>query len=554
MDMVTDMALKRVRRKRPEGGRLPAPSLLALAVMLGAGSAAAQTTVVTPTLNASLTWTDNAASSGVGGFGGGGFGGGSFGGGRRGGDDWILELSPGVSMFRDSGRLNGTLSASFRNLMYASNSDLNTSYLALNGAGQFEAVKDMFFIDADASISRSNLSVFSPRGPTDSLDVNSNNERRVFSLSPRYKFRIGDNTQGQLLYRYRWTDSGNTGLANQNAGQWSAQISNTQITGIFGLGLDYQRTEGNYGNASGFGGGIGSGSGSGLSGGKSQQIARATLYAKVTPEFRLRGIVGRESNDYGSRGKQSTTVTGGGFDWNPTERTTISGTAERRIFGRGYDFSVQHRFARTSVFATFSRDIRSSLDLVAGGGLLDPTFLTLYNNPFFVQLIPDPIARRDWLLGQLGLGSANVLTNAYFVSRSASGGFTYSLPRGLLSLTLSRTDNSRLGAADQLSTIDDFRNFNAVKSKSATLSYSHSLTPVTSLNTSLTRTNSSGTGLNTADTRRTMLAVGLSSSLGPNTTGLLQYRHQRSSGDSFGGSNNNDFTENAVTASVAMRF
>lgn len=546
MDMVTDMALKRVRRKRPEGGRLPAPSLLALAVMLGAGSAAAQTTVVTPTLNASLTWTDNAASSGVGGFGGGGFGGG-----RRGGDDWILELSPGVSMFRDSGRLSGTLSASFRNLMYASNSDLNTSYLALNGAGQFEAVKDMFFIDADASISRSNLSVFSPRGPTDSLDVNSNNERRVFSLSPRYKFRIGDNTQGQLLYRYRWTDSGNTGLANQNAGQWSAQISNTQITGIFGLGLDYQRTEGNYGNASGFGGGIGSGSGSGLSGGKSQQIARATLYAKVTPEFRLRGIVGRESNDYGSRGKQSTTVTGGGFDWNPTERTTISGTAERRIFGRGYDFSLQHRFARTSVFATFSRDIRSSLDLIAGGGLLDPLYQQLFDS--LSASIPDPLQRRDAVLQILQL-RGNVLTNAYFVSRSASGGFTYSLPRGLLSLTLSRTDNSRLGAADQLSTIDDFRNFNAVKSKSATLSYSHSLTPVTSLNTSLTRTNSSGTGLNTADTRRTMLAVGLSSSLGPNTTGLLQYRHQRSSGDSFGGSNNNDFTENAVTASVAMRF
>lgn len=550
--MVTDMALKRVRRKRPEGGRLPAPSLLALAMMLGAGSVAAQTTVVSPTLNASLTWTDNAGSSGIGGFGG--IGGGGFGGGRRGGEDFILELSPGVSMSRDSGRLSGTLSASFRNLMYASNSDSNTSFLALTGAGQYEAVKDMFFIDADASISRSNLSVFSTRGPNDSLDVNSNNETRVFSLSPRFKFRIGDNTQGQLLYRYRWTDSGNTGLANQSAGQWSAQISNTQITGIFGLGLDYQRTEGNYGNTSGFGGGgIGSGSGSGLSGGKSQEITRATLYAKVTPEFRLRGIVGRESNDYGTRGKQSTVVTGGGFDWNPTERTTIAGTVERRIFGRGYNLSAQHRFARTAVFATFSRDIRSSLDLIAGGGLLDPTFLALYNNPFFVQLIPDPIARRDWLLGQLRLGSAYALTNAYYVSRSASGGFTYSLPRGVLSLTLSHTDNSRLGSADQLSTIDDFRNFNAVKSKSASLSYSHSLTPTTSLNTSLTRTNSSGTGLNAADTRRTAFVVGLSSSLGPHTTGLLQYRHQRSDGDSFGGGNNN-FSENAVTASVGMRF
>ncbi|TAH41755.1 MAG: TIGR03016 family PEP-CTERM system-associated outer membrane protein, partial [Betaproteobacteria bacterium] len=450
MVMAMDMARKAARSRRRDARRRPPPSLLALATLLAAGGAFAQTSVVTPSLNATLTWTDNASTSGIGGFGG-------LGGSDRGGDDWILEVSPAVSIYRDSGRLSGSLNANFRNVMYASSADRNTSYLALSGSGQFEAIENMLFIDADASISRSNLSTFSTRGPGDDLDVNSDNETRVFSLSPRFMFRIGDNTRGSLQYRYRWSDSGGSQLADQSAGNWSAQISNTQITGIFGLGVDYSRTESDNSGGSGLAGG--SGTGSSLRGGNTQQSARATLYAKVTPELRLRGIVGRESNDYSGRGDQSSTVTGGGFDWNPTDRTTISGTVERRIFGRGYDLSFQHRLSRTALFATFSRDIQSSLDLIAGGGLLDPLFQPLFQDPLLAALYPDPVVRRDAVLLILRRLRGDVLTNAYFVTRSLSGGVTYSLPRGVLSLTLSQSENSRLGSAEGLSAVDDFRNF-----------------------------------------------------------------------------------------------
>ena len=521
--------------------RLPALSLVALA-LLAAEGAHAQSYTVSPTLDARLTWTDNASGSGIGGFGGGG-------GGRNGGSDWIMEVSPGISMSRDAGRLNGTLAASFRNLMYASNSDRNTTYLALSGAGEFEAIERMLFIEADASISRNNMSSFSTRGSGDELDVNSDNETRVFSLSPRFEFRLGDNTRGTARYRWRWSDSGNTSLANQNSGDWSFGLSNTEITDIFGLGLEYNRSSSSYGSASGVSGGSSTFKG----GGKEQEIMRATLYAKATPELRLRGIVGRESNDYGDNGKQSNTVTGGGFDWNPTDRTTISGTVEKRIFGRGYDFSLQHRLARTTFFMTFGRDIQSSLDMVAGGGLLDPLYEPLYNDPLLIALYPDPLMRRDAVLLILHRLRGDVLTNAYFVNRSFSAGVTRSLPRGVLSFTVSRSDRTRLGNADNLATEDDFRNFDAIKSNTATLSYSHRLTAQTSLNTSLSRTKSEGSGTAGADTQRTMFSTGLSSSLGPNTTGALQYRHQRSDGDSTG-LGSNDFTENSVTATVGVRF
>ena len=525
--------------KRREGARYARPALtLSTLLLLATANALAQTSTVTPRLDTSLTWTDNASSSGLGGFGGRGQGAGD------GGTDWILEVSPGIAVARDSGRMRGNLNASLRNLMYASNTDNNTSYLSLNGSGQFEAVEDMFFIDADASISRNNLSAFSTRGSNDLLDVSQDNETRVFTLSPRFQFRIGDNTEGALRYQRRWSNVGNGLLADQDKDKWSAEITNTRITGIFGLGLAYNRQSG------GSSGGSGSAS---RQGSQEQEIARATLYAKISPELRLRGIVGHEKNDYGASGADSSTITGGGFDWNPTDRTAISGTVEDRVFGRGYDVSVQHRMSRTTVFASFSRDIESSLDLIAGGGLNDPFYQALYDEILRLNPGVSPALASDAALLLLRQLRGDVLTNAYFLSRSMSSGISHVLKRGVVSLTFNRSDRSRLGSADRLAPEDDFSAFDDISTDSISLSYSHRLTALESLNTSVTRSTSTGRGEDSADTKRTSFQIGLSSSLGPKTTGALIYRHQRSDGKggTFGDS---DRRENSVTASLGMSF
>ncbi len=530
MDMARMFVPKRLEARR---GRhvLPALSLSSLLALV-AGGALAQTSIVTPRLDTSLTWTDNASSSGMGGFGGGGTG--------NGGADWILEVSPGISVSRDSGRLSGNLSASFRNLMYASNTDNNTSYLSLNGSGQFEAVEDMLFIDADASISRNNLSAFSTRSTGDSLDVNPDNQTRIFTVSPRFQFRIGEDTEGILRYQRRWSNGANSQLSDQDKDKWSAEIANTQITGIFGLGLSYNRQTG--------GGGGGSGQGS-----QEQENARATLYAKVTPEFRLRGIFGHEKNDYGDAGTDSSAITGGGFDWNPSERTAIAATVEKRVFGNGYDVSVQHQLARTTVFGSFSRDIESSLDLIAGGGFNDPFYQSIYEAILRDNPAISPTLASDMALQFVRQLRGDVLTNAYFVSRSMSAGVTHVLPRGVISLTFNRSDRSRLGSADQLAPTDDFSSFDDIATDSVTLSYSHRLTPQTSLNTSLTRSTSDGRGEESSDTKRNAFQVGLSSSLGPKTTGALIYRHQRSDGNGYNSDDSNR-KENSVTATLGMSF
>ena len=525
--------------KRPDRGCgrdvLPALSLASL-LALAAGGALAQTSLITPRLDTGLTWTDNAGSSGSGGFGGGAVG--------EGGSDWILEVSPAISVFRDSGRLSGNLNASFRNLMYASNTDNNTSYLSLNGSGQFEAVEDMLFIDADALISRSNQSAFSTRPSGDILDVDADNQTRVFTLSPRFQFRIGDNTEGALRYERRWSNAGSSQLADQDKDQWSADITNTRITGIFGLGLAYNRQSG---------GTSGGGSGNSRQGSQEQEIARATLYAKVAPEFRLRGIVGHEKNDYGASGTESNTITGGGFDWNPNERTAVAATVEKRVFGNGYDLSVQHRVARTTVFGSFSRDIESSLDLIAGGGFNDPFYQSIYEGIVRDNPGISPILASDLALLFVRQLRGDVLTNAYFVSRSMNAGISHVLRRGTVSLSFNRSDRSRLGKATDLSAEDDFRNFDDIATDSVTLSYSHRLTPSAALNTSVMRSTSDGRGVENSDTERSAFQIGLSSSLGPKTSGALIYRHQRTDANGYR-ADDSDRKENSVSATLGMSF
>ena len=534
MDMVRMFAPKRLDSRR---GSVVLPALsLASLLALVAGGALAQTSIVTPRLDTSLTWTDNASSSGSGGFGGGAVG--------DGGRDWILEVSPGISVFRDSGRLSGNLNANFRNLMYTNNTDNNTSYLSLNGSGQFEAIEDMLIIDADALVSRNNQSAFSTRPSGDSLDVDADNQMRVFTLSPRFQFRIGDNTEGALRYERRWSNAGSSQLADQDKDQWSADITNTRITGIFGLGLAYNRQSG---------GTSGGGSAGTRQGSQEQEIARATLYAKVAPELRLRGIVGHEKNDYGASGTDSSTITGGGVDWNPSERTAIAATVEKRVFGNGYDLSVQHRIARTTVFGSFSRDIESSLDLIAGGGFNDPFYQTIYEGIVRDNPGISPSLASDLTLLFVRQLRGDVLTNAYFVSRSMSAGISHVLRRGIVSLSFNRSDRSRLGNAADLSAEDDFRNFDDIASDSVSLSYSHRLTPLASLNTSVTRSTSDGRGAENSDTERSSFQIGLSSSLGPKTSGALIYRHQRSDGNGYK-ADDSDRKENSVTATLGMSF
>ena len=67
------------------------------------------------------------------------------------------------------------------------------------------------------------------------------------------------------------------------------------------------------------------------------------------------------------------------------------------------------------------------------------------------------------------------------------------------------------------------------------------------------RSTSDGRGVENSDTERSAFQIGLSSSLGPKTSGALIYRHQRTDANGYR-ADDSDRKENSVSATLGMSF
>ncbi|MGE0014042.1 MAG: TIGR03016 family PEP-CTERM system-associated outer membrane protein, partial [Azoarcus sp.] len=470
MAMVQNPVLK--RPDRPAG----ALRLLVLALgAIGASSAFSQTVTVTPSVQSRLTWTDNVGAS------------------SDKESDWIAEISPGITVSRKSGRFSGLLSAQLRNVGYANDSSRNTTYLALQGRGEIEAVENLLFVDLNANISRNNTSAFSGRSSSDELSVDKNNETRTWSIGPRLEFRLGDTASGSVRYKASWLESGGSTIGNQRLNELTAQASDPAAVRLFGWGLSYSRSESEYDNSA--------------SRNVTEEIGRATLYVNLTPQFRLRVIGGHEKNDYASTENESGNIYGGGFDWNPTDRTTISGTTEDRVFGTGYNFSLKHRAQRSTWDLSYVKDISSSLQTITDGGRLAEAEATCQA---FMGITEVPAGGMllqiyDACLSSFGvsrLGSQEFVSNAHYVSKTWRVAYSLLGVRNSLTVSAQQSDRSRLSSITGLSTEDDFALSDTIKTTSLTVSLNHKLTGMSSLNTAVTRSRSQGASGTSLDTKR----------------------------------------------------
>lgn len=482
----------------------------ALILSFSAVTVQAQTVRIQPTLDSRLTWTDNVDTE------------------EDGKQDWIAEISPGVSISRESGRFSGSLNMRLRNTLHAEQTEDNGTFLALSGRGTIEAIEEAFFVDLGASISRDNRSAFRGRFDGDTLDTNKNNETRLFSVGPRFGFRFGESGQGSMGYQQRWLTGGSNTLGDRETGTWRVGLSDPVGLRLFGWGLDYVRTETTYDENA--------------TRDVTEEIGRATLFINIDPQFRLRAIGGYESNDYSSAQGEDGPIWGVGFDWYPTERTAISATGEDRIFGTGYDVSVQHRMARSVWSLSARRDISSSLDELGETYLFSPQ-----NVADILELIGkgDQKGLQDYLDG---LTPTSIRTNRYFVSRSIRGAFTLVGVRNSVSFSVSQIDRSQLATLGYSGLInDEFDTFDRVKTRAAMLSLDHRLSGFSTLRLAAQRSKSHGYGDENRETTRTRYTLGVTRSLSPKASGSLTYRHVKSDGS-------DSYTENAVTAVLGMRF
>lgn len=474
---------------------------------------------IVPTLSISTTLTDNVHLSSTD---------------RQ--SELTTQVSPGIQITSNAGRIRGYLGYSLNALLYARTSENNAVQHALNAAATIEAVENQAFIDLAASISQQAISAFGTQSRDNSVDNANRTAVSTYSIAPYVRGRLGSFADYEA--RVTYIASGNSsGTATGNA-TTSATARVNGATGLASLGwsVDASRQSFNYDSV----------------GTVNEDLVHGVLTYVVTPELRVSLTGGREYENFGGAGRESHGSSGWGVDWSPTERTRLAFNRERRFFGNSHNFSFEHRTPRTVWRYVDSRGLTtgfSQLRLASLGTVYDLFFAQ------FASLEPDPVARAilvNAFLRSNGIAPNTVvlggsLASTPLVQRTQELSAAWSGLRDTLTLAVSQSQGERAGPDVVVVGNDDFANGNVLRQRGVSIGYAHRLTPHSALNATLASQNTSGS-TDLRSSRLRMLTVGWSSQAGGRTTFSLNGRHARFDGSGGG------YTESALTAAVMMQF
>jgi uncharacterized protein (PEP-CTERM system associated) len=393
--------------------------------------------------------------------------------------DQITEISPGIRITSETGRVKGYFDYSLRELIYVQNSTPSTTQNALNTFGTVEAVEKRAYLDFSGNISQQAISAFGTQSVGNTATNANLTETSSLRLSPYVRGRLTDAAEYEARYSLTTTRTQSSLVSDVTAADALVKVGSGSGFRLLGWSVEGTQQNINY------------------SAGRTTEAdrLRAVLTYAVIPQFRLSAIGGREANNYLSFDKQSYDSTGFGVDWTPSERTKLSASRENRFFGEGHNLSFEHRTGRT--VWRFS-DVRDSYATPSQSGV--GSIGSVYDL-FFTQFAanePDPILRaqlvNNFLLAN-GINPnavvlSNFLTSAVSLQRRQNLSFSLLGVRDTVTFMATRSETSQL---DSLSTFSgDFSKSSVVSQQGFNASYAHRLTPLTSLNVFASQQNTSG--------------------------------------------------------------
>ena len=486
-----------------------------VAGVLAVGVAAAQGSGFTPSLSASTTYSDVRGRTG-----------------EAPDRQFISQISPGLSWFSRSGRVQGAARYSLVGSFYSKQSGADTWQQALSANLRAEAVPDWMFVDTQASISQQAISPFGQQGlPDSALNNDNRTEVRTFTVSPYVRGNLYGLANYQVRFSATHTDSGRAQASNSDSRSASASLSSPQSGAVFGWNLAATRQESKFG--------------SGADSTSESLTAGVTANIDIL-DLRLGLTGGRESSDVIQGERRSTNTWGWNLLWTPTPRTSLAVNSQRRYFGNSHSVSLSHRMRRSTWTYTDTRgDSLGASGLALGRPI---TLFALYFDLFAAQE-PDPVRREALVLEYLraigqnpgSLVSVGFVTSSVTLQRRQDLAFGIEWQRTTLNLRAFRNQTRQLqegpGAFPG----------QAVRQKGYTASLSRRLTPTTSLSLTGSRqiTPSDGlqpgTGLNSA-------SLSFSKLISRQVSGSLTLRH------TVFNSEINPYRESAATASLSAQF
>lgn len=485
---------------------------------------------IKPRIRLTETWSDNVAISG----------------GQNGKESgFITELAPGIRVDAKTARLKAYFDYSLIGQFYSTSSVKSRTQNALNSFGTLEAVPNWLFLDFSGIIAQQAISAFGAQSPSNA-NLNSNStETSTYRLSPYIRGQLGGAVDYSLRYNWSTTQSNVSTASDIELGEWAGQLRGSTPFQNLKWSADATRQTADY------------------SRGRTTEAERlyATATYTIVPQLRVSFSGGRESNNYASQNMEAHPTHGYGFDWTPSERTQISAFKERRFFGNGHRYSVSQRFPLSSIRYSDTKDVSvlpNQFTSVGLGTIFDlfrqicsQQLSSIYTDP--IQLDQASSTCANNLVSQSGVSpnaqvTSSFLTSRATVQRTQQLSLALQGARNTLTLMLSRNENQSILASTAVSDDPLLNNSNNIRQRGITINLSHQLSPLSSINLTASRQESTGTGNSTLKAKSSTFLANLTSKIGTYTTGGISIR--RSESDNIG----SPYTENALIGTIAVLF
>ena len=477
-----------------------------------------RTLSIVPRLSVSETLTNNVSLTSVG---------------RQ--SEQITEISPGIQIVSDGGRLKGFLDYSLRQVMYAQNSSGRSSRNALNTFGTFEAVDHWAYLDFSGNIAQQAISAFGAQSPS-GLSSNSNlTESRSFRLSPYLRGKLSTFADYEARYSLNTSRSQSSLASDVTTNEAVVRLNGQTPSARLGWSMDASRQNTRFGA------------------GRTTEAdtLRGNLNYSVNPQLNLTFTGGREANNYTTINKNSSFISGFGLNWNPSETTKLAGSRQNRSFGSSHSVLFEHRTARTVWRFNDSKDVSASPNQTGFASL--GSVYELYFSQF-ASVEPDPIRRAALVNNFLQVNGINpnatavgsFLTSALSLQRRQDLSFALLGQRDTITFIANRSEGLRLDTVVG-GVNDDLSNSAAVRQRGLSVNLAHRLTPETSLTVvaSLQKA-TDAQGLQNTSTKS--VNVNVATRVGTHSTAILGAR--RVVFESLSA----PYTESAITGTLNIQF
>ncbi|MGH8658600.1 MAG: TIGR03016 family PEP-CTERM system-associated outer membrane protein [Gammaproteobacteria bacterium] len=333
-------------------------------------------------------------------------------------DDFVTEISPGVVVRGAGRRLTLDFGYRLQNLVFANNSDSNSTNHQLFANAAAELLREHLFLDARASVGQENFSDLGSR-QSDNLSLGGDRGTVItYSASPYWRQRFRD--LAEALVRFTYDDvSGDNNDASGSSVAVNASLTSGTRFGRWGWGLRYDRRD--------VSDEVGGGSDNAVDndGGSDFETFDGEVSYRLTRQLGIFAAGGFENNDFASMGQDTDGVTWRiGANWRPSRNTELEAFYGDRFFGSTWGMDLTHRSRRTTWSASYREEVEQTRNL-----LLDRALFTLADTP--QEAITNPVDAED--LVQIS-GSLPTFSNEVFIDKTFTGGVDIDLRRMRLSL------------------------------------------------------------------------------------------------------------------------